>query len=64
MEPFSFKLPFKETMSKKKKARPLKNPGKLGKNVPLLSFLKSRLTPKVGEKISSLHSSEKFLSQL
>jgi hypothetical protein len=63
MEPFSFKSPFKEPYPKKETG-PLKNLGKLGKNVQLLSFLKSRLTPKVGEKILSHCSSEKSPSQL
>ena len=43
-------------------ARPLNNSGKLGKNVQSLSFLKSRLIPKFGEKISSHCSPKKFLN--
>ena len=41
-------------------ARPLNNSGKLGKNVQLLSFLKSRLIPNFGEKILSHCSPKKF----
>jgi len=40
-------------------AGPLKISGKLGENAQSLSFLKSGLTPKFGEKISSHRSPEK-----
>ena len=43
-------------------AGPLNNSGKLGKNAQSLSFLKSGLIPKFGEKISSHCSPKKFPS--